>query len=396
MKFKLSRETLLAPLKHLHGVVEARSTVPILSNVLVRAKDGIIEFAATDLELYVIERLEGSIEKEGTVTVDAHVFHDIVRKIPEKAEILVEMGEVSEAKTKEGPSGLPPLATEESLVLSAGSSRFALSTLSSEEFPTFDAAEKAGNFKIESTELRHLIERAQFSMSKDDMRSHLNGVFIHSVNENGNGLLRSVATDGHRLSRIEIPRPKGAEALDSGILLPSKALHEIVRLLNDFGGKVEVEVLPTKLHLKIGGVTLITRLLDGVFPDYGRVIPGGHGKPGGHDKTLTVPRPLFMGAVDRVGTLTDSKSKAIRFDISGNQLTVSARDPSRGGAEETLDVSFEGDEITIGFNAQYLLDVCTVASGKEITVQFGDSGTAVSILDSDDTGSLFVVMPLRV
>lgn len=397
MKFTLDQGELFVPLQHLQGVVEPRGTVPILSNVLVTARDGAIEFAATDLDLFVIERLSGDIEEEGSATVPAGVFHEIVRKIPDDIKVNVATGK----KKPEGdvpadqPASLLPLATEGHLVIEAGPSQFALSTLSPEDFPAFGGDELGGRFEIAAPEFLRLLERAEFAMSSDEMRSHLNGIFFHAVKEKDKGLLRAAATDGHRLARVEADLPDGAEKLESGVIIPSKTVSEIKRLLQDFierdkAGTVSVEFEPTKLRLGIGGVTLVSRLLDGVFPDYQRVIPEGN------DRDLVLPRMAFAGAVDRVATLTEEKTRALRLDVSPNQLVVSSRDPYRGGAQESLAVKFKGEPLTVGFNADYLLELCRAVTGDEITMQVGDARSAVSITDSGDDRALFVLMPLRV
>lgn len=393
MKFTLDQGELFVPLKHLQGVVEPRGTVPILSNVLVTARDGAIEFAATDLDLYVIERLSGNIEEEGSVTVSARVLHEIVGKIPGDKKVNVETGKKQadgESEAAAQPSSLLPMAAEGHLLIEAGPSQFALSTLSPEEFPAFGGDELGGNFKIGAEELRRLFRRAAFAMSVDEMRSHLNGIFLHAAKEGDAGLLRAAATDGHRLARIETDLPDGAQKLEDGVIVPSKTVAEIMRLLEDFEETVDFAFESNQLRLGIGGVTLVSRLLDGVFPDYQRVIPEGN------DNALVLPKTAFGDAVDRVAVLTDEKTRALRLDIDGNQLVVSAQDPSRGGARESLEVKFKGERLTIGFNADYLLELCRTAVGDEITMQVGDARSAVSVTDSGDERALFVLMPLRV
>lgn len=391
MKFTLDQGELLVPLQHLQGVVEPRGTVPILSNVLVTARDGTIEFAATDLDLYVSERLSGNIEEEGSATVSASVFHEIVRKIPPNIKVDVSTGGKPAEEPPAGqPPGLLPLAVEGHLVIEAGPSQFALSMLAPEDFPPFSGGDLSGSFEIAAPEFLRLIERAQFAMSGDEMRSHLNGIFFHAVEGKGAGLLRAAATDGHRLARIETDRPAGAEKLENGVIVPSKTVTEIKRLLQGFAEAMTVEFEPTQLRLGIGEVTLLSRLLDGVFPDYQRVIPEGN------DRELVLPRAAFAGAVDRVATLTEEKTKALRLDVSDGQVLISSQDPSRGGARESLKVKFKGEPLTIAFNADYLLELCRTATGDEITVQVADARSAVSVTDSGDDRALYVLMPQRV
>ncbi len=372
MRLVIERGELLRALGHVASVVERRTTIPILSNVLLKAAGSTLELKATDLEREVIEEAPASVSQNGAVTVPAHMLHDIVRKLPEGSQIDIKRD-----------------AEKERLTISAGHARFALQTIGAEDFPDLNAGDLGHAFDIEAKDLKRLIDKTRFAISTEETRYYLNGIFIHVAEAGKKSTLRAVATDGHRLAQSELPVPKGAAGMP-GVIVPRKTVHELHRLIEASPGAVKVSVSAAKIRFEIGTVTLTSKLIDGTFPDYGRVIPQGN------DKELTVANAEFMGAVDRVSTIASERGRAVKLNLAKNKLVLSVNNPEGGSATEELGVKYAADPLEIGFNARYLLDIADQLEGEDAHFLLADAGSPTMIRDSADGDALYVLMPMRV
>jgi len=372
MRVILERSNLLKSLGHVHRVVERRNTIPILSNVLLSTEGGSLEMKATDLDLEMTEAAPASVEQGGGTTVPAHLLYDIVRKLPDGAEVML--------KTDESGNSMSVIA---------GRSNFRLQCLPQADFPELSAGQFTHTFKIQSELVRLLIDKTQFAISTEETRYYLNGIFLHTIEVGGKLMLRAVATDGHRLARAEIEAPAGSEGMP-GIIIPRKTVGELQKLVDEPDVTVTVELSETKIRLSIGSVILTSKLIDGTFPDYQRVIPTGN------DKELVVDRQSFSAAVDRVSTVSTERGRAVKLSIASGQVTLTVNNPDSGSATDELAASYDAEPIDVGFNARYLLDVAGQLSGNDARFMFADAGSPTVIQDTADERVLYVLMPMRV
>lgn len=398
MKVTLERAALLKSLGHVHRVVERRNTIPILSNVLLRADPSTgsgmsLLLKATDLDLEVIERLAADVGVAGATTVPAHILYEIVRKLPDGAQVSLESN---------GESG--------QLQLRSGRSRFNLQALPDSDFPDLATGELGHAFNLAAGDLKRLIDKTQFAISNEETRYYLNGIFLHTTDVEGHMMLRAVATDGHRLARVEIPAPDGAIGMP-GVIVPRKAVSEVQKLIEDPSMDVRVEISAAKARFifgdpsapfdkssgsgqvpsaSAGQVVLTSKLIDGTFPDYVRVIPSGN------DKRLIVDRAPFAAAVDRVSTISSERGRAVKLAVADARLTLSVTNPDSGSATEELDVDYDSSPIDIGFNARYLLDITDQLDGDTVLFKLADPGSPTLVQDRDGAAALYVLMPMRV
>jgi DNA polymerase-3 subunit beta len=372
MKVTVERGALLKSLGHVHRVVERRNTIPILSNVLLRAEDGALSLKATDLDLEVTESLPADVAQPGATTVPAHVLYDIVRKLADGSQVSLETtGDVGQ------------------VLIRSGRSRFNLQALPETDFPDLAAGDMGHRFSVPAGELKRLIEKTQFAISTEETRYYLNGIYLHTLENNGRLVLRAVATDGHRLARVETEAPQGAAGMP-GVIVPRKAVAEIIKLVDDAGEQVVVELSPTKIRLTLGPVLLMSKLIDGTFPDYQRVIPAGN------DKFLTVDKGDFAAAVDRVSTISSERGRAVKLSLAERRLTLSVTNPDSGSAVEEVEVDYEATPLDIGFNARYLLDIASQLDGDTALFKLADPGSPTVIQDREGASALYVLMPMRV
>jgi DNA polymerase III subunit beta len=372
MKVTVERAELLKSLGHVHRVVERRNTIPILANVLVKADRGKLSLKATDLDLEVTDSIAAEVSPGGSTTVPAHMFYEIVRKLPDGAQIVLE--------------GSGDRAV---LSLRAGRSRFTLQTLPESDFPDLAAGDMSHSFKVAAADLKRLIDKTQFAISTEETRYYLNGIYLHTAGTAKAGMLRAVATDGHRLAQVELPLPQGAAGMP-GIIVPRKTVGEVQRLIETGEGEVAVELSAGKIRFTIGNVVLTSKLIDGTFPDYARVIPANN------DKSLIVDKKDFEAAVDRVSTVSSERGRAVKLSITGGRLVLSVTNPDSGSATEEIEVEYEADPLDIGFNSRYLLDIAAQIEGEVAVLKLADPGSPTLIQDKDAKGALYVLMPMRV
>jgi DNA polymerase-3 subunit beta len=372
MKVTIERAALLKSLGHVHRVVERRNTIPILANVLIRADQARLGVKATDLDLEVIETIAAEVGPGGATTVPAHMFYDIVRKLPEGSQVVLDAS-----------------GDRASLTVRAGRSRFSLQTLPESDFPDLAAGEMTHRFAVPAKDLKRFIDKTQFAISTEETRYYLNGIYLHAAATDGGPVLRAVATDGHRLAQVDLVAPTGSEGMP-GVIVPRKTVGEVQRLIEDLGADVAVELSQNKIRFTIGDVVLTSKLIDGTFPDYARVIPVGN------DKELVVAKADFEAAVDRVSTVSSERGRAVKLSLSAGRLVLSVTNPDSGSATEELEVEYAAEPLDIGFNSRYLLDIATQIDGEVAVLRLADPGSPTLIRDRDVQSALYVLMPMRV
>ncbi len=372
MKFVIERSALLRSLAHVQSVVERRNAIAILSNVLIDAKGGRLGLTTTDMDLAIVDTAAAEVAQEGTTTAPAHTLYDIVRKLPEGAEVEIDA-------SGDGAQ----------LLLRAGRSSFTLACLPKEDFPALADGELPHQFALPAAELRALIDRTRFAISTEETRYYLNGIYCHAAESEGVRVLRAVATDGHRLARVEMPLPDGATDMP-GIIIPRKAVAEIRKLVDETTEPVDIALSDSRIRFTLGDVVLTSKLIDGTFPDYERVIPTGN------DKILEVDCEAFTRAVDRVSTISSEKSRAIKLAVGAGSVVLSATSPDNGSATEELDASYGAEPMEIGFNSRYLLDITQQIEGEGAQFSMADAASPTIIRDTADQSALYVLMPMRV
>ncbi len=390
MKLTIERSALLRALGHVQNVVERRNTIPILSNVqlVADAETGGLRLTATDLDLAIVEGAPAEVLQPGGTTAPAHMLHDIVRKLPDGAQVELDSGTGGTG----GTSGADGAGGDGRLTVRAARSKFALSCLPREDFPVMADDDLPHQFSVPTADLRRLIEKTRFAISTEETRYYLNGIYLHAPEDAP--VLRGVATDGHRLAHVDIDRPDGAAAMP-GVILPRKAALEVLKLIDDSsgegGGLVDIALSDGKIRFSFGNIVLTSKLIDGTFPDYQRVIPSGN------DKRMEVDCKSFQAAVDRVATISSEKSRAVKMAVNGDTVTLSANNPEQGSGTDEVPVTFNGEgTLEIGFNARYLLDIAGQIEGENISFDLSDGASPTIVRDAADPGALYVLMPMRV
>jgi len=372
MKFSIERGALLKAVSQAQSVVERRNTIPILGNVLIEAEGDGVQFRATDLDIEVVDTAPAQVERAGATTVSAVTLHEIVRKLPDGA--LVTMTNDSAA---------------ERISVEAGRSNFSLATLQREDFPVMASADYTCNFSAPAPVLRRLFDKSKFAISTEETRYYLNGVYMHVAEADGGRVLRCVATDGHRLARVDADLPEGAAEMP-GVIVPRKTVGELRKLLEDDEAQIAVSVSETKLRFATPGITLTSKVIDGTFPDYTRVIPTGN------TRKLEVDAREFAQAVDRVATVSSERSRAVKLTLDEDRLVLSVNAPDSGAAEEELAVAYGDEHLEIGFNARYLLEIANQIDRENAVFLFNASGDPTLVREGNDTSAIYVVMPMRV
>ncbi|RCL03660.1 MAG: DNA polymerase III subunit beta [Candidatus Tokpelaia sp. JSC161] len=372
MHIIVDRTKFLKSLGRVHRVVERRNTIPILSNVLIEAFGSRLHLKTTDLDLEVREKTTAEVKEGGGITVPAHLLYDIIRKLPDASEVTLILS-----------------SDRGAIFVIFGRSKFRLQCLPKEDFPELNVSQFTHSFELSSKVLKRLIHCTHFAVSSEDTRYYLNGIYLHILDHDGVLKFRAVATDGHRLARVEMTAPSGLESMP-GVIVPRKTVSELQKLLNEEQtDSVFVELSETKIRFRIASLILTSKLIEGTFPDYQRVIPLDN------DKKLLVNRAMFSLSVDRVSTISSDRGRAVKLSLSMNQLTLLVNNPDSGTAEDCLSVEYASDGMDIGFNSRYLLDIVTRLLGKNLIFMLGDSGSPTLIFDPQEVDVLYVLMPMR-
>ena len=372
MKFSIERAALLKAVAQAQSVVERRNTIPILANVLIEADGNDVMFRATDLDIEVVDKAPAMVERGGSTTVSAVTLHEIVRKLPDGAMVTL---------ADDGTAGR--------LSVEAGRSSFNLATLPKEDFPVMASSEYTSNFSAPAPTLRRLFDKSKFAISTEETRYYLNGVYMHVTDSEEGRVLRCVATDGHRLARIDAALPEGAEEMP-GVIVPRKTVGELRKLLDDDDMEIAVSVSETKVRFATPQITLTSKVIDGTFPDYSRVILTGN------TRRLEVDASEFAKAVDRVATVSSERSRAVKLSLDEDRLILSVNAPDSGAAEEELAVAYSDEKLEIGFNAKYLLEIASQVDRENAVFMFNSSGDPTLMREGNDMSAVYVVMPMRV
>ncbi len=372
MRFTIERSGLMKSLSHVQNVVERRNTIPILSNVLMQVSGGRLTLTATDLDTEIIENIDAEVMADGGTTAPAHLLYEIVRKLPDGAQVEIEYKQ-----------------DDQRLHVKGGRSRFTLACLPRDDFPEMSAGDLPVQFAVEAADMARVIDKTRFAISSEETRYYLNGIYFHAANDD-KPVLRAVATDGHRLARYELPLPKGAADMP-GIIVPRKTIAELRKLIEDGSGAVDIALSDTKIRFEFDGIVLTSKLIDGTFPDYNRVIPQGN------DKSLILHGKDFAHAVDRVATISDEKkSRAVKLNIEDDKMMLTVVNPESGNAVEELSVEYGSTALEVGFNANYLLDITRQLDGEQAQFMLADPGSPTLVRDMEDERALYVLMPMRV
>lgn len=371
MKLSISRSDLMRALSHIQSVVERRNTIPILANVKLQAAEGTLTLSATDMDLEVNETVAATVQVIGATTAPAHTLHDIVRKLPDGATVEIAV---------EGAGAM--------MSIRAGRSNFKLSCLPVADFPELGTGDLDVTFNVPASALRDLIDKTRFAMSADETRYYLNGIYIHAASANV-PVLRAVATDGHRLARFQMPLPEGADKMP-GVIVPRKTVAEIRKLLDEAADAVRISLSENKIRFSLDHIVLTSKLIDGTFPDYEKVIPNDN------NKVIEVDAKVFSGAIDRVSTISSEKTRAVKIAINGKTMTLSAQSPEAGSASEEIEVNNDEVALEIGFNSRYLMDITSQIDSAGCRISLADSGGPTILQDAGDESALYVLMPLRV
>ncbi len=375
MRLTINKNDLQRALSHVQNVIERKHSIHILSNVKISAQKGKLSqltFAGTDMDITIVSSAPAVVTQEGELTAPAHMLAEIVRKLPDGAEVALSQKEA-----------------DGKLDIQSDRAKFSLQTISSEEFPQVMDEDMDVRFSVKASDLKKLIERTQFAISNEETRYYLNGIYLHAEKGEDGSKIIAVATDGHRLAKCSVTAPEGSDNLN-GIIIPKKAVAEVLKLLESGEEMIEVGVSDSKIRFEFGHTRLTTKLIDGKFPEYSRVIPKNN------DKSLIAGNVEFGHAVDRVSTISSEKMRAVKISISKDNIHFSARSGDNGMAEEEIYAEYSNEPLTISFNFKYLLDITRQIDSGKMEVIMHDSSSPVIIRDATDDSALFVVMPLRI
>jgi DNA polymerase-3 subunit beta len=375
MDFRVNSTDLLKALSHIHGIVEVRHTLPILSNIIITTNDNSLSLSSTNLDIFCSDDLEAEVSQNGSTSVSASTFYEIVKRLPSGSEIHASLSE-----------------EDSTLILKCGRSKFNLTTISPDDFPKISHDDLNIQFVLSATELKRMIDKTKFAISNEETRYYLNGVFLHQTQKSSIDILRAVATDGHRLAQYDIPLPQGAKDMN-GIIIPKKMIQELRRVLDDASGDINIQLNENKIKFSFNNMQIISKVIDGTFPDYTKVIPQSN------DKSITTNNDELKKVIDRVSAVAineETKSKAIKLIIDSNKLSLSVDSTSRGSAIEEIDLEYNSDKVEIGFNSRYLIDICNEIDGDKINLKFLNSTSPAIILDNTDENLFFVLMPMRI
>ncbi len=371
MKFKISRSSFFKTLSHLQGIVDKKNSLPILSNILIEAKTNELILSSTDMDISIIEKVDCSVLEQGSTTINSQILYDIVRKIEENSiiEIISNNGKL--------------------LTLRADGSRFSLACLPKEDFPMIDQDNSGANITLNSKILFKLIDKTKFAISNEETRYFLNGLYFSISKIQNKNTVTLVGTDGHRLAKFSHDIEENIDQI-SGVIIPKKTIYELSKLLSEIDKDVFISISSNKIVFNIGEIIFISKLIDGSFPDYKRVIPKDN------INILKIKREILLSAVDRVSTIANEKSPVIKFKLLKNILNLNTINNESSTASEDLKINYEGDEIEIGFNSKYIMDIVNNLEDDEVIIKLKDNASPILALENSNAHLVYVLMPMRV
>tara|TARA_E500000178_G_C16927511_1_gene710099 strand:+ start:32 stop:1147 length:1116 start_codon:yes stop_codon:yes gene_type:complete len=371
MKFKILRSSFFRTLSHLQGIVDKKNSLPVLSNILIEAKENKLTLSSTDMDISIIEKIDCNVLEEGATTINSQILYDIVRKLDENCEI--------EIISNNGKL----------LTLRASGSRFSLACLPKEDYPIIDQDNSGTSISINSKILFKLIDKTKFAISNEETRYFLNGLYFNINRENDHNVVTLVGTDGHRLAKFSYNLEIDIDEI-SGVIIPKKTIYELSKILSEIDDNVEILISSNKVIFLIGNIVFISKLIDGSFPDYKRVIPQNN------NNVLKINREILLSAVDRVSTIANDKSPVIKFKLLKNILNLNTINNESSTASEDLKINYDGDEIEIGFNSKYIMDIVNNLEDEDISIKLKDNTSPIIALENSNTNLVYVLMPMRV
>ncbi len=371
MKFQISKDVIYKSISHLQGIVDKKNTLPVLSNILIEAKNNSLILSSTDMDISIVEKLNCNILEDGATTINSQIFYDIVRKLDDNAEI--------EIISNDGKL----------LTLRASGSRFSLACLPKEDFPIIDQSSGGTNLKINSKVLYKLIDKTKFAISNEETRYFLNGLYFNVFNEDTKTEVTLVGTDGHRLAKFSHQIDQKIDQI-SGVIIPKKTIYELSKLLSDLDEEIEIIISSNKIIFLINNLVFVSKLIDGSFPDYKRVIPTEN------NNIVEINREKLLSAVDRVSTIANEKSPVIKFKLIKNILNLNTINNENSTATEDLSLDYDGDEFEIGFNSKYIMDIVNNLEDEIISLNFKDESSPILAKEKSNSKLTYVLMPMRV
>ncbi len=371
MKFNVQKKTIFKSLTHLQSIVDKRNALPILSNILIEAKNNELTMSSTDMDISIKETINCKVIEEGATTINAQLIYDIIKKLHDESSI-----EIISNDSK-------------ILTLRSGVSKFSLACLPKEEFPLIESKINGNKIITKAENIFNLIDKTKFAISNEETRYFLNGLYFSINNENEKSMLTFVGTDGHRLAKFSISNSSKSDDVN-GVIIPKKTINELYKLLSENSEDIEIQVTSNKIIFNIGKLIFISKLIDGTFPDYKRVIPKNN------NEILSVNRLNLLSAVDRVSTIVNEKSPVIKFKLLRDLINLSTFNNDNSSATEDIEAKFEGKEIEIGFNAKYVMDILDNLSENEIQISFMDNSSPIIAKEKSNPDLIYVLMPMRV
>ncbi len=371
MKFKITCYNFFKTLTHLQGIVDKKNSLPILSNILIEAQDNALTLSSTDMDISIIEKIDCNVSEDGSTTINAQMLYDIVRKIDDNSEI--------EIISNDGKL----------LTLRANGSRFSLACLPKEDFPIIDQNNSGVNIKINSQIIFKLIDKTKFAISNEETRYFLNGLYFNINREENKSIVTLVGTDGHRLAKFSHYIENNIDEV-SGVIIPKKTIYELSKLISERDQSILISISSNKIIFTIDNIIFISKLIDGSFPDYKRVIPKEN------SNVLKVNREILLSAVDRVSTIANEKSPVIKFKLLQNVLNLNTINNESSTASEDLKINYNGDDIEIGFNSKYIMDIVNNLEDEEISINLKDNTSPIIATENSNSNLVYVLMPMRV
>ena len=371
MKFKIQRTDIFKSISHLQGIVDKKNSLPILSNILIEAKNNKLILSSTDMDISIVDKLNCTVLEEGATTINSQILYDIVRKLEDNCEI--------EVISNNGKL----------LTLRADGSRFSLACLPKEDFPIIDKTNEGISIKINSQILFKLIDKTKFAISNEETRYFLNGLYFNINNKNNKTNVTLVGTDGHRLAKFSHDIDQNIDTV-SGVIIPKKTIYELSKLLSDIDEEIEIIMSSNKIIFFIQNLIFVSKLIDGSFPDYKRVIPNDN------TNVLNVNREKLLSAVDRVSTIANEKSPVIKFKLLNNVINLNTVNNENSTATEDINLEYDGDELEIGFNSKYIMDIFNNLDDEEISINLKDGSSPITAQEKSNPNLVYVLMPMRV